>query len=85
MSRLHVLDELDDRLAAVDSTVGLIARELVTRCRELTLRISQLEREITQLVSRLAPTLLALPGCRGLSAAKIFGETAGVDSTFSSL
>lgn len=79
LSRLHVLDELDDRLAAVDCTVGLIARELVARCCALTLRISQLEREITQLVSRLAPTLLALPGCGGLSAAKIYGETAGVD------
>jgi transposase len=50
----------------------------VARCRELTLRISQLEREITQIVSRLAPTLVALPGCGGLSAAKMFGETAGV-------
>src|SRR5262249_21041566 len=76
--RLHVLEGLDDRLAVVDSTIGLIARELVARCRELTLRIGQLEREITQIVNRLAPTLLALLGCGGLSAAKIFGETAGV-------
>jgi transposase len=78
LCRLHVLEGLDDRLAVVDSTIGLIARELVARCRELTLRIGQLEREITQIVNRLAPTLLALPGCGGLSAAKIFGETAGV-------
>lgn len=33
---LRVLDELDDRPVVVDSTVGLIARELVARCRELT-------------------------------------------------
>src|SRR5262249_17757883 len=72
------VEGLDDRLAVVDSTIGLIARELVARCRELTLRIGQLEREITQIVNRLAPTLLALQCCGGLSAAKIFGETAGV-------
>src|SRR4029077_13889722 len=38
----------------------------------------ELEREITQLVKRLTPTLLELLGCGALTAAKLVGETAGV-------
>lgn len=47
------------------------------RCRELTVRANELEREITVLVRRLAPSLLSLPGCGVLSTAKIVGESAG--------
>ena len=72
-----VLDELEVRLDGVDGTVAAIARELVARTRELTVRANDLERQITQIVRRVAPALLALPGCGVLSAAKIVGETAG--------
>jgi transposase len=65
------------RLADVPGTVADIARELLRRCRELTLRANELERQILRLVRDLAPTLLALPGCGGLSAAKLVGEVAG--------
>jgi transposase len=41
--------------------------------------INNLEKEIAHLVEQLAPALLALPGCGPLTAAKIIGETAGVD------
>jgi transposase len=41
--------------------------------------INTLEKEIAQLVEQLTPALLALPGCGPLTAAKIIGETAGVD------
>lgn len=78
LRRLHILDDVDARLAAINGTVAKIARELVARSRELTVRANELEREIKTLVSRLAPTLLALDGCGVLSAAKIVGETAGV-------
>ena len=40
--------------------------------------MNDLEREIKQLVTELAPTLLAMPGCGVLSAAKIVGETADI-------
>ncbi len=73
----HVLDELEVRLAGVPGRVAAIARELLGRCRELTLRVNELEREITSLVRVVTPSLLALPGCGVLSAAKIVGETAG--------
>lgn len=77
LRRHRVLAELEERLAGVEGTVAVIARELVARCRELTLRARDLEREITLIVLRLAPSLLAMPGCGPLSAAKIVGETAG--------
>jgi transposase len=74
-----VLDALERRLEPLAGTVARIARELVARIRELTRAIDQLEREIARLVARLAPALLALPGCGPLTAAKLVGETAGVD------
>jgi transposase len=69
--------ELQERLAGVEGTVARIARELVRSIADLTQRVNELEREIKALVSDVAPTLLALPGCGALSAAKIVGETAG--------
>jgi hypothetical protein len=57
--------------------VARIAAELVARWREFTVAINALERELRDLVRVLAPTLLAVPGCRVLRAATIVGETAG--------
>jgi transposase len=47
------------------------------RLRELTLAVRQLEREITALVTRLAPQLLSEPGFGPLIAAELVGEIAG--------
>lgn len=55
-----------------------LARELLARVRELNQRALELEHEIRRLVIRLAPSLLDIPGCGPLTAAKIVGETAGV-------
>lgn len=72
-----------DRLAAVCSThsgtVAAIAAELVETIRVLSRRIKELERQMKPLVESQGPTLLELPGCGTLSAAKVIGETAGVD------
>jgi len=73
------LDRLAERLDGVDGTVARIARDLTERCRSLTIQIKQLEREITLLVDTLAPSLVAICGCGPLTAAKILGETAGID------
>jgi transposase len=73
------LARLAERLAGVEGTVARIARDLVERCRALTTEINQLEKEITTLVEQLAPSLLAICGCGALTAAKILGETAGID------
>ncbi len=70
---------LDERLADEIGTVARLARQLIGRCRQLTIDITELTLEIEQLVARLAPSLLAICGCAALTAAKIVGETAGID------
>jgi hypothetical protein len=62
LRRRFVLAELEARLVSVTGTVADIARELVVRCRELTLRANELEHEIGRLVRGLVPSLLELPG-----------------------
>jgi transposase len=78
LDRAVVLRALDERLGGAEGTVARIARELVARIRELTRTINDLEREITRLVGLVAPTLLELPGCGSLSAAKLVGQVAGI-------
>ena len=58
--------------------VARFARDLLARIIELSGAINALEREIDCAVRVLAPTLLALPGCGALTAAKIVGESAGI-------
>lgn len=81
---LRSLEQLASSLEGHAGIVARLARELVTRCRQLSLEIKTLEREISQRVLVLAPSLLAICGCGALSAAKIVGETAGVERFHSS-
>lgn len=78
LRRLYVLDSLERQPGELSGTVATIARELIVRTRELSVRVSDLEHEIGRLVRQLAPTLLKLAGCGALSAAKLIGEVAGV-------
>lgn len=78
LNRFKALDGIAKRLAGFDGTVARIAADLVARIRDLTVTINGLEREIGQLVVRIAPTLLALVGVGPLSAAKIVAEVADV-------
>lgn len=79
LDRARVLDALAARLADTGGIVARLARDRIGRIRVLTADIDALEREIEALVRELAPTLLALPGCGPLTAAKLVGETAGID------
>ena len=66
------------RLARAEQTMRVrIARDELRRLRELTQTIKALEAEIADLVGRLAPQLVAEPGCGPLTAAKLVGEIAG--------
>lgn len=78
LHRAVVRTALEARLADRSGAVVRIARDLVGRIGELTLAIDALEREITALAERSAPSLLALSGCGPLTAAKLIGETAGI-------
>ena len=65
-------------LERFDGIVAELARDELADIVDLTTRINDLERRITVRVREVAPTLLALPGCGPLTAAKIVGETAGI-------
>ena len=68
------------RLARAEQTMRVrIARDELRRLRELTATIKALKAEITELVSAIAPQLVAEPGCGPLTAAKLVGEIAGAD------
>jgi transposase len=73
----RVVDQVTEQLAGLEGTIVEIVREQLARVRELNQRALELERQIMLLVIRLAPSLLAIPGCGALTAAKIVGETAG--------
>jgi transposase len=78
LDRLRVLDELGQRLESCRGMVAELARREVARIRQLTVEANHLERAITTRVAVTAPTLLAVPGCGALTAAKLVGETADV-------
>ena len=66
------------RPARAEQTMRVrIARDELRRIRELTQTINALETEIADLVSQIAPHLLAEPGFGPLTAAKLVGEIAG--------
>ncbi len=71
-----ICDQVAEVLAGHDGLVAELTTELLDRIRQLNGQINGLERRLRPLVRRLAPTLLAVPGCGVLSAAKILGETA---------
>lgn len=78
LGRAVVQTTLASALAGRSEPVARFARDLLTRIVELSATIRGLEREIESLVCTSVPTLLALPGCGVLTAAKIVGEAAGV-------
>ena len=51
-----------------------IARELVGRCRSLSQAIDELNQELQERAAAVAPTLLELPGCGAVTAAKLLAE-----------
>jgi transposase len=85
LDRYCWLDRLERWLCARDEERAegraqvRIAHELVVRCRELTARSKELERELETLLERDAEELLEIVGCGTLSAARLIGEVAGVE------
>jgi transposase len=80
LDRAVWLDRLSRQLARREQTTQVrIARELIARCRSLTGSILELERELQERTSTIAPRLLALPGCGPLSAAKLLCEIGPIE------
>lgn len=78
LNRASAYDTIEQRLRLMTGLVARLALSLVDHARRLTVEIDQLTAEITTAITAIAPTLLAIPGCGVLTAAKIVGETAGV-------
>lgn len=80
MTTQKVLRRLIEQLELLPAGVRRdLAIEKVERILADTIRINQLERDITTRVAPLAPALMALFGTGGLTAAKIMGEVAGIE------
>jgi transposase len=80
MTRTNRLTRLITDLAQLPAGIRRdIAIEIAERVLTDTARINQLERDITRLVTPMAPTLLSIVGISGLSAAKLLGEVAGIE------
>lgn len=78
LDRYCVLDQTETRLESYQGMVPDLAQREVTRIRQLTREANQLEKEITRRVAEIAPSLLELAGCAGLTAAKLVGEAADI-------
>jgi transposase len=78
LNRAKTRAELADWLVDKQGIDARMAREVLADIDRTTPVINALEKEITGLVKDVAPTLLRLPGCGALTAAKIVGETAGI-------
>jgi transposase len=80
LDRALWLERLNRQLARRERTTqARIARELIGRCRSLNRSIAELERELRERTTTIAPRLLALPGCGALSAAKLLCEIGPID------
>lgn len=78
LTRFKNLDGVAARLDVLGGMVARIARDLISRIRDLTVAANALEREIVDRVRSLTPVLLELIGVGGLTAAKIVAEVADV-------
>jgi len=79
MTRYKTLRRLLEQLDQIPASVRRdLAIEITRRVLADTVQINQLQRDITALVTPLAPTLMTIIGISGLSAAKILGEVAGI-------
>lgn len=78
LGRPAVQTALGVSLADRTEPVARFARDLLARIIELSQAVRELEREIDQRVGGAIPTLLTMPGCGTLTAAKIVGEAAGI-------
>ncbi|MFF0708626.1 IS110 family RNA-guided transposase [Gordonia sputi] len=71
-------EKLQEWLRGRTGIVAELARDELEDIIGATERITTMARRIEKLTEKAAPTLLAMPGCGALTAAKLVGESAGV-------
>ena len=74
----RTLDTIQTRLTNHQGTVADLARRHLNRIRDITSEATDVQKQIIPLIATLAPTLLHIPGCGPLTAAKLVGETADI-------
>lgn len=78
LDRYCVLDDIDRLLDTHQGLIVDLARRETRRIRDITREVNDLEKQVTSLVAEIAPSLLELTGCGGLTAAKLIGEAADI-------
>ncbi len=78
LDRYKVLEEIECLIEGRQGVVADLARREVARIRQITREANQLEGEIKTRVAQIAPSLLEVPGCGALTAAKLVGEAADI-------
>lgn len=78
LNRYKTLDQISQLLDAHQGMVADLAQREVARIGEITYQANQLENEIRVRVAEMVPSLLGVPGCGALTAAKLVGEAADI-------
>ena len=79
LKQANVRRRLAAWLADQQGVDARLARDILADIDRITPVINALEKELSALIQARVPQLLEIPGCAVLTAAKIAGETAGVD------
>lgn len=78
LARSKTLNQIEGLLAHHQGVVADLARAEVRRIREITQEVNPLQAQITAKVAVMVPSLLELPGCGAVTAAKLIGEAADI-------
>jgi transposase len=80
LSRASHLERVGRWLSRRDQELQVrLARELVSMVRQLNRAVAELDQELEQQTTEVAPALLELPGCAAVTAAKLLAEIGPVD------
>ena len=78
LDRYKTLESVTAILANYDGLVADLARRETARIEQITREANQLQHDITSRVAEIVPSLLEIPGCGALTAAKLVGEAADI-------
>lgn len=78
LDRYTTLERVIETLQGHHSVLAQIARDETDRIRQYTIAANRLERDLATRIKEVVPSLLEIPGCGALTAAKLLGEAADI-------